>query len=261
MFFCKKSRFLKVISWLTSLAFFAIANFSVFPLPTALAATVTTETITAGGSWAVPANVSSFKIKLWGAGGKGGDGALIYDGAGHPGPGGGGGGGAGGYVEKTFTASAGTVFDIVIGDPSANDGTTILRDSLGGILLGATAGGDGVSGVTNGTAGAGGVGGGALGGTTPDLIVSGADGVFGQNGAYNFDCSIGFSQAGPGGSGASSLSGSGGTGGLVNNCEQVSNTPANIGGIASGGGGGAGYPGPGNSGALGGKGQVVIEYT
>ncbi len=67
-------------------------------------ATVGTE------SWTVPSDVTSIKVKVWGAGGAGGSGEKINE-SNRSGLG----GGAGGYVEKTISVSPGDSYSVTVG--------------------------------------------------------------------------------------------------------------------------------------------------
>ncbi len=71
---------------------------------------VITFTNVGNASWTVPEDVTSIKVKVWGAGGAGGSGEKINE-SNRSGLG----GGAGGYVEKTLSVTPGDSYSITVG--------------------------------------------------------------------------------------------------------------------------------------------------
>jgi hypothetical protein len=80
---------------------------------------------TASGSWVVPQGVTRLLVEVWGAGGGGGDGVVIYDGDGNPicsKPGGN--GAAGAYSRQALTVAAGDNVIVTLGQGgSAGNGS------------------------------------------------------------------------------------------------------------------------------------------
>ncbi len=97
-----------------------LSAFIIQPFTPIIALANETDNTTVGQSWSysnpgqdtytVPANVTSIKVKVWGAGGSAGSGEKITD-AHRSGQG----GGAGGYTEKTITVTPGDTYALTVG--------------------------------------------------------------------------------------------------------------------------------------------------
>jgi hypothetical protein len=175
------------------------------------------------GSWKVPAEVTSVRVRCYGAGGAGGSG-----------PTGGGGGGGGGFAMGTLDVVPGTTYAIAIGNPSTFAG-----------LVAASAGAGG-SGATGGAGGS---------GTVGDYLATGGSGGAGicysdySTSGSNFECACGggggcATQIGTGGNGgsavlltSSSVSGAGGGGGILGDGATSDNVYGGGGGSPFGHGG------------------------
>lgn len=206
----------------------------------------TVQTVTASGTWTVPANVTSIKVEAWGGGGGGG---VAFFGSG-------GGGGGGAYKTlPSIPVTPGQTFSIVIGQGggSGTDGgqTTFSGNGFSVVAKGGQAGHWDIINIWgNGGAGAEGDRNGGNGGSG-DSQGAGGGGGAGNNGHGGNGSN---SSAGAGGSGNPNvIPYRGGAGGGSSFLGSGTN-----GAIPGGGGGGAGFFGSGGSGA---RGQVVLTYT
>jgi PKD repeat protein len=231
-----------------------------------------------GGSWTVPADITSVDYCVVAGGGGGGR----Y----------GGGGGAGGFLTGTLTVTPGNSLIVTVGSGGAgstnsnNKGTNGVNSVFGPTI---TANGGGGGGSTNNAVGAdGGSGGGGIrsgnaggagsqgsaggaGSTSGGNYYGGggggaggsgvaASGTVAGNGGAGNSCSInGVTYAGGGGGGSNSA-GSAGT--ATNGGGAGGDGAAGTAGTANtgGGGGGGGYSGSNYSGGDGGSGIVIIRY-
>jgi hypothetical protein len=218
---------------ITALATAPVLNFT---LPQLRPGFSQIQTLTTSGNFAVPAGVSSVKVRVFGGGGGGG---------GNTTNGGGGGGGGGGYAEGVFAVTPGQVIAVIVGNGGgggANNSGTVAGNNGGnaglssfGAFLSATGGLGGGGSLSGGQGNAG------SGGT-------GSGGVVNMTGGWG---NAGFSGVSPGFGGmGGTAAGGGGGGGASTGMPQVGATP---------GGGGAG--GGGNfAGAAGASGVVIVEY-
>lgn len=207
-------------------------------------------------TWTVPANVTSVKVKVWGAGGSAGTGEKITD-AHRSGQG----GGAGGYSEKTLTVTPGDVYSLVVGAGGqgikstiegrvGNEGTeTRFEGSFG--FIRATGGQGGASFMGHGN-------------PTSDLGFGG----YGEGGDVNSTGNNGAPYTEVDGNPYASNGGSainGGQGGSRGRCGRDGTCPgsepgspwATDGGFPGGGGGGSDVA----TGGYGANGQVLIEVV
>lgn len=219
------------------------------------------------GSWTVPNNVTSVKVQCWGGGGGGG---------GATGQGAAGGGGSGGaYTEKTFSVSAGQVFNYSIGNGGissynngGNGGNTWFSSSTTLLAKGGN-GGLGANNTCCQTAfGASAVTSGNIGGTINFYGGAGGTGTYGGNGS---EAGGGGGAAGSTGNGQPGAGRIGGLGGQFGGGDGASsgtwqlplncNCNGNIGGLPGGGGSGGQASGVLDrfSGA-GGGGRITISY-
>ena len=226
----------------------------------------TVVTITASGSWTVPANVYSLTVESWGGGG-GGGGAYGNHGMDHCAAGGGGGGA---YAKQIILVMPGQVYTVTIGAGGSggtsfpsNDGngggTTTFTGIAGACSAAGGSGGEVAAGSPSGSGGAGGSSG-------TGFLFKGGNGAAGNgNGAYG------------GGGGGSAGSGSDGSNGGSNNNGGTGGTgtyPGGNGGngginytngsngtVPGGGGGGAANNNSGSNGGSGSRGQINVTYT
>lgn len=187
-----------------------------------------------GKSITLPAEVTSVRVRVWGAGGAGGGSTIDSNG--------GSGGGGGGYTEKTFNALAGDVITYDVGSPGTasvgGNGTsgTQSRVNHSSFTSPILAGG-GTGGFANsGAVGTGGV------ASNGDVNTNGSNGILGNT---------------TGGNGGNAGGVGGGTGGL-----GIQNGNGSIGNPPGGGGGGGEQNGIiGTSGGDGASGRFEIYYT
>lgn len=211
-------------------------------------------------TWTAPTGVTSADVACWGGGGGGG---IILNS-------GGGGGGGGAFASSTVAVTAGTVYNIVIGNGGAPDTVaTVATSSFNGTTV-VAAGGYGTTDETKGQPGRaaastgtvkfdGGVGG--LGLTTDDAGGGGGGGA-GPNGAGGNGVDATATAGGGGGQGNNTLGGTGGIGG--NNTVTVTGvggdgTYNNLGGGGGGGGDNTFGGGKGAAFAAGGGGGEVAD--
>jgi len=197
----------------------------------------------------------STTIRVWGAGGSGGDICTALSGGA-----GGGGGGGGGSGEQTVALTPGTFYVALVGvggTPTGDGfsscpapafaggpgGDSSFFPEDGGVLLSAAGGQGGTGG------GAAGGTGGAGGGSTATMSAVGGTGSNGVSNAGNTLCG-GAGSCGPGGAGGSGAGPDGGAGG-AGGC-----TPGSAGAIGGGGAGGS-QGGPPTYGAAG---QITIAW-
>jgi hypothetical protein len=229
-----------------------------------------------GGTWTVPAGVTSATFYIWGGGGGGGGGKTGDD----WGNGGGGGGGACGYVTATGL-TAGTVYTATtIGAGGANGaagnnagaagGTTTFAGGGNTWTVAGGSGGAGSSGASTGTtAFAGGAGGATVTGTGIAAYAGGAgsagndiSGVTGTGGGAGGSGAAGTTPAsacgvtGTGGAGTYP----GGNGGYNTNCSVGANLAGVAGSVPGGGGSGDNSWISNTKGGSGAAGEVIIVY-
>jgi hypothetical protein len=224
-----------------------------------------TITYTVAGTYklAVPTDVSSIQVELWGAGGNGG---------GKTANGGGGGGGGGAYAKTTnVSVTGGTEHTIVVGAPSAvgtgngGNGANSTFDSTVVVAAGGTGGGGG-TGSTE-TGGAGGTTAASTGATKAAGGAGGATSLSTDGGAGGGEAGGSGGTGGTGGNGTTTgVAGSGGTGvntdGGDGGAGRGSTQGVGNNGVAPGGGGGGAYRTAANqNGGQGAAGQAKITFT
>lgn len=117
--------------------FSPIVSFPKTVLAASLGEVISFDTVGAN-SWTVPAGVNSVKIKVWGAGGAGGNESSGFAGQG---------GGAGGYAMDTVSVTAGSSYTITVGaggsvsGSSRNGGSSSFDSSV--VATGGTGGANG----------------------------------------------------------------------------------------------------------------------
>lgn len=244
-------------------------------------------TLTASGTFVVPAGVTDVDVFLVGGGGAGGPGYYYSSTAKY-----GGGGGGGGYTAKHLGVSVtpGDLIPVAIGaggvaSTGANAsnivGSSGGSTSFGAIIANGGAGGRGYHSTSSMDGGAGGSGGGGGGvGLTsyPHGAVNGGNGLkptvsSGQSGdggigqgtsTQSFNGTV-FSGGGGGSSGNNSYYGTGGSGGGGDGARPYTPTDAQPGAANTGGGGGGGSANQGATatsryGAAGGSGIAIIRW-
>ena len=219
-------------------------------------------TISASGSYTVPAGAKAVQIQVWGAGGGGSKGYSNLKGTG---------GSGGGFAQKTMTITGGSVLSATVGT-GGNGATTSGNGATGGtssvssgsVIVSASGGEGGISTSTpSGTGGASGdfVTGdfgytGGVGATIqqPTDATPGG-GAGGSAGTASNGNNAGNTSTGSGSSGGTAVTGggAGGNGGTTN-------ATGDVGGLPGGGGGGNAGTGNGGNGA---NGRIIITayYT
>ncbi|MGN6644994.1 MAG: beta strand repeat-containing protein [Cytophaga sp.] len=221
-----------------------------------------TTTLSASGTYTMPAGAKAAVIKVWGAGGGGSKGYSNLKGTG---------GGGGGYAQKTIPVTAGDVVTVTVG--TGGTGATVSGNgnagaastaSIGSTTITATGGAGGQSFATpSGSGGAGGTGSGGdlsySGGNGSDIVAPNSASPGGGAGASAGTAANG-NNAGNTTPGSGSSGGTAVTGGGAGGDGGVTNANGAIGGLPGGGGGGNAGTGNGGNGANG-QVTIVVYYT
>ena len=209
---------------------------------------ITTETLTTGSSWTVPAGVTSVKVECRGGGGKGGSRTTS---------GNGGGGGGGAYARlDTFAVTPGGSVSYTIGagaTTTAAGGDTTWNTSSCIAKGGQSCADNSATGVAGGTAA----------GSTGNQCYNGGTGATnGGSGGGGGGEGGGASGAGADGSGATGGSGGGGGAGGDGGAGRTSTQGNGTGGTGPGGGGGGAYRTSSSTrtGGNGAVGSIILNY-